>query len=87
VLAVHAQPGAARTEVAGTHGDALKVRIAARAVDGRANDTLRRFLADAFGTPLRNVTLVRGESSRDKVVRIEAPARRPDLAWIGPAHD
>ena len=76
------QPGAARSEVAGLHGDAIKLRLMARAVDGRANAALRAFLADAFGVPVRNVTLVRGAASRDKVVRIEAPMRRPDREWL-----
>ena len=83
MLALHVQPGAARTEVAGRHGDALKVRVAARAVEGKANDALRRYLADAFGVPLRNVVVVQGESNRNKVVRVEAPARRPDQKWLG----
>ena len=82
MLALHVQPGAARTEVAGRHGDALKVRVAARAVEGKANDALRRYLADAFAVPLAKVTLLRGETSREKLVRIEAPARRPDEQWL-----
>ena len=57
VLTLHVQPGAARTEVAGTHGDALKVRLAAPPVDGKANAALVRYLADAFAVPLRDVTL------------------------------
>ena len=81
VLDLHIQPGAARTEVAGRHGDALKVRIAAPPVDGKANAALLRFVADAFGVPLACVTLVRGETTRRKTVRIEAPRRRPDLDW------
>jgi uncharacterized protein (TIGR00251 family) len=81
VLNVHVQPGARRTEVAGLYGAALKLRLAAPAVDGKANAALRAFLADAFDVPLRHVTLVRGETSRDKVVRIEAPVRRPDRDW------
>ena len=81
VLALHVQPGAKRTEVAGVHGTALRIRLAAPPVDGKANAELLRFLADAFGVPLRNVTLVRGETSRAKVVRIEAPLRRPDGGW------
>jgi len=80
-LALHVQPGAKRTEVDGTHGDALKVRLAAPPVDGKANVELLRFLADAFGVPLRSVGLVRGETSRQKVVRIDGPARRPDRDW------
>jgi uncharacterized protein (TIGR00251 family) len=82
ILALHVQPGAARTEVAGMHGDALKVRLAAPPVDGKANATLLRFLADAFAVPLRRVTLVRGETSRQKTVRIDAPAARPDRDWM-----
>jgi uncharacterized protein (TIGR00251 family) len=80
-LTIHAQPGAKRTEVAGVHGGALKIRIASPPVEGKANEELRRFLAEAFGVPLRNVTLVRGETSRRKTTRIVAPALRPDRAW------
>lgn len=84
VLALHVQPGAARTELAGTHGDALKIRLAAPPVDGRANDELLRFLAEAFGVPRANVALLRGPSSRSKVARISAPARYPDgWPWQG----
>jgi uncharacterized protein (TIGR00251 family) len=85
LLALHVQPGASRTEIAGTHGAAgdmrLKLRLAAPPVDGKANAELLRFLAEAFGVPLRCVVLLRGATSRQKSVRIESPARRPDLAW------
>ncbi len=81
VLTLHVQPGARRTEVAGVHGDALRIRLAAPPVDGKANAELVRFLADAFGVPRQQVTLVRGETSRRKVVRIDSPATRPDLQW------
>ena len=85
ILALHVQPGAKRTAVDGTHGEGthqrLKVRLAAPPVDGKANADLLRFLADAFGVPLRNVVLLRGETSRQKVVRVDSPARRPDLDW------
>jgi uncharacterized protein (TIGR00251 family) len=80
-LTLHVQPGAKRTEIAGTHGDALKIRLAAPPVDGNANAELRRYLARAFGVPQRNVTLVRGDSSRQKVVRIARPTVRPDADW------
>jgi len=78
VLTLHVQPGAKWTEVAGLHGNALKIRLAAPPVEGKANAALLRFLAAAFDVPLRNVTLVRGETSREKTVRIEAPARQPE---------
>ena len=80
-LTLHIQPGAKHTEIAGTHGDALKVRLAAPPIAGKANALLLHFLADAFGVPLRNVTLLRGETSRHKVVRIAAPRMRPDREW------
>jgi len=81
VLTLHVQPGAKRTEVAGTHAEALKIRLAAPPVDGKANAELLRFFADAFGVPLRNVTLLRGLSSRAKAVKVANPALRPDANW------
>jgi uncharacterized protein (TIGR00251 family) len=84
-LRLHAQPGAKRTGIAGMHGTGadqrLKIRLAAPAVDGKANAALRAFLAEAFGVALRNVELVRGETGRSKTVRITAPSRRPDRDW------
>jgi uncharacterized protein len=80
-LAIHAQPGAKRSEVAGVHGDSLKIRLAASAVESRANAELIAFLADAFAVPEHAVTLVRGARSRRKIVRIAISGQRPDLAW------
>ena len=80
-LTLHVQPGAKRTEVAGTYGDALKFRLAAPPVDGRANAELLRYIANAFGVPQRNVMLVRGDSSRHKIVRVTCPTLRPDADW------
>jgi len=70
VLAIKAVPGSSRDAVAGWHGDALKVKVRAPALDGRANDALCAFLADTLGLPRRAVTLVRGDKSRQKQVRI-----------------
>ena len=80
-LVVHVVPGARRAGIAGEHGDALKIRLAAPAVEGKANAALVAFLADAFGVSRRQVTIVRGETSRDKRVRIERPLLRPDASW------
>ena len=66
-LHVHAQPGAKRTEFAGLHGDAIKIRVHAPPVDGKANEELIRFLAESFSISASNVTLVRGDKSRTKV--------------------
>lgn len=81
VLSLHVQPGAAHTSVDGEHGDALKLRLAAAPVEGKANAELVRWLAGAFGVPRRNVVLLRGETSRAKVLRIVAPSLRPDRDW------
>ncbi len=63
-------PNAPRNEIAGWLGSALKVKVHAPALEGRANDELLDFLAEALGIPRRNVTLLRGDKSRQKVVRI-----------------
>lgn len=69
-LTLHVQPGAKRTELAGLHGDALKIRLAAPPVEGRANEALLKFIAERFGVPLRQVELKQGGQSRHKVVAI-----------------
>lgn len=65
-MSIYAQPGAKRTEIQGLHGDALKIRVAAPPVEGRANEEIRRFLADMLALPLRDLALVSGEKSRSK---------------------
>lgn len=71
VLRLHVQPGASSTGWGGRHGEqALKLRVAAPPVDGRANQECLRFLARAAGVPKGAVTLLRGGRSRDKTVRI-----------------
>jgi len=80
VLTVHVQPGASSTGYAGLHGDAHKVRLAAPAVDGRANEALVEFLAEAFGARKRDVTIVSGVSARRKVVRVSGARDRPP--WL-----
>lgn len=69
-LRLRAVPNAKRSEFVGRHGDALRVKIAAPALEGRANDELVEFLAEALGVSRRDVTLVSGEKSRDKVVAV-----------------
>jgi uncharacterized protein (TIGR00251 family) len=70
VLELHVQPGAKRSEFAGKHGEWLKVRLAAPAVDNKANQALVEFLAEHYGVPRRNVTIVSGARSRRKRVVI-----------------
>jgi len=77
-LTLHVQPGAKKTEISGLHGDALKIRLAAPPVEGKANAALLAFLAGKFGVALRDVALKQGESSRRKVVSISGPKISPD---------
>lgn len=66
------QPGASRSEIAGRHGERIKVRLTARAVDGKANEALVQFLATHYGVPKRNVRIESGLKSRLKRVVIDA---------------
>lgn len=70
-LRLRVVPNAKRSEVVGAHGDAIKLKIAAPALEGKANEELVEFLAARLGIPRRSVTLVSGEKSRDKVIAIE----------------
>ncbi len=70
-LTLHIQPGAKKTEVAGEHGDALKIRLAAPPVDGKANAALLAFIAERLGVSRSAVTLKSGQASRRKVVEVE----------------
>ena len=78
VIDLHVQPGARSTGFAGMHGERVKVRLAAPAVDNKANQALIEFLAEAFGVPRRNVTIEAGVASRRKTVSIVDAMRTPD---------
>jgi uncharacterized protein (TIGR00251 family) len=69
-LTLHIQPGAKKTEFAGLHGDALKIRLAAPPVDGKANEALLRFVGETLGLPRAAVSLKSGQASRRKVLEI-----------------
>jgi uncharacterized protein (TIGR00251 family) len=69
-IAVKAVPNAPRNEVAGWLGDALKIKVHAPALEGRANDALCEFIAGELGLPKRAVTLAQGDKSRLKLLRI-----------------
>ena len=76
-LRLHLQPKAKKDEFVGPHGDALKIRITAPPVDGKANAHLVKFLAHQFGVSQRQVQIVAGDSSRQKRVAISSPAKLP----------
>jgi len=69
-VTIRVRPGAGRTAVGGEHGGALVVRVAARAVEGQANEAALIALAGAFGVRRRSVTLVTGATSRTKIVDV-----------------
>jgi len=77
-LTLHVQPGAKRSEITGLHGGALKIRLAAPPIEGRANQALMRFIADTFKVTLRQIELLRGAQSRHKMVRIKDSKVEPE---------
>lgn len=72
VLALHIQPGAKQTAIVGLHGEALKVRLAAPPVDGKANAALIDYLAERLGIARSALEIVGGQQARSKRVRIRA---------------
>ncbi len=85
VLVLHTQPGARVTQVMGEHCDALKLRIAAPPVEGRANEALLKWLAGRLGLPLRELNLTAGASSRAKRIALnsELPAAEVVARLLG----
>lgn len=71
ILEVHVQPGAKRSEFAGQHGSRVKIRLAAPAIENRANEALVEFLAGHYRVAKRNVRIASGLKSRDKRVVID----------------
>jgi uncharacterized protein (TIGR00251 family) len=70
-VALRVVPNASKTEVVGRHGDALKVKVASPALEGKANAAILEFIAKTAGVPVRMAVLVAGAKSRDKVVKVE----------------
>lgn len=70
-IVIHVVPRARRTEVAGTHGDAIRIRVAAPPADGAANAALLRFLAEQLRVPASRIRIVAGGTSRRKIIEVE----------------
>jgi uncharacterized protein (TIGR00251 family) len=81
VLALAVAPQAKRTGADGLHDGALRVRLAAPPVDGKANAMLLAWLADALGCPRRDLSLLRGDTARRKWVEIALPPAQV-AAWL-----
>ena len=71
---IHVIPNASRTQADGAHDGALRVRLHAPPVDGKANQALMAWLADTLQIAKRDVTLVRGQTSKRKQLRVSAAA-------------
>jgi uncharacterized protein len=70
-LRFHIVPNARQNKVMGEHGTAIKIKLRAPALEGKANAALRSFLAEELKVSERNIVLERGHKSRDKVIRVE----------------
>jgi uncharacterized protein len=70
-LTLRVQPRSRRNEIAGERAGALLVRVTAPPVDGKANEAVRRLIARRLRVPAGRVSIVRGESSRDKLLEVE----------------
>jgi uncharacterized protein len=68
---VHVVPNAKIDNVVGDYGGAIKIKLRAAAVEGKANSALIRFLAERLKIPQRQIILIRGQKSRDKTIRID----------------
>ncbi|MDQ1362343.1 MAG: uncharacterized protein QG652_203 [Pseudomonadota bacterium] len=79
LISIRVQPRASKDELAEVLGDSLKVRITAPPVDGAANKHLIAFLAKIFKVSKSQVTLISGETGRDKRLRVQAPRQWPEI--------
>ena len=75
IIAVRAQPGARRDEIVGLRDGVLVARVSAPALEGRANQALCRLIARGLGIRRSQVSILRGERARDKLVRVEGIGR------------
>ena len=80
---IHVQPRASKTEIAGWHADAVKIRLKSPPVDGAANDELIHFLAKTIGVSRRDVQITSGATARRKRVKIKGVDQTQVLAAMG----
>ena len=72
LLSLHVIPNAPRTQIVGLHGEALKIRVHAPPVEGKANEEIIRFFAQELGLAKSKLEIASGELSRSKKIRIKA---------------
>lgn len=78
-IAVHIAPNAKRTEVLGVFDDALKIRLQAQPIEGKANDALVKFLAGALDVARSSVTITHGHTNKRKLVEVGARNLAPEM--------
>jgi len=83
VLNVHAVPRSSKNAVQGLYGDAVKVRLQAPPVDGRANEALVCLLGEALDLPPRRITILAGTAGRKKRVLVEGLGEAQVRAKLG----
>jgi hypothetical protein len=83
-LAVRVHPGARKNSVTGVHADAVKIALTAPPVDGKANEALIAFLAEALRLPRARIAIVAGITSRTKTVRITGKSAAEVAATLIP---
>ncbi len=83
-LVLYIQPGAKSTEISGLHAGALKIKLNAPPIEGRANKVLKKFLAKCFNVPSKQVKLIHGEKSRNKIFEIHGSSIHPDELKLSP---
>ncbi|MDR3763499.1 MAG: DUF167 family protein [Acidobacteriota bacterium] len=82
-FAVRVQPRASRNKIAGLMGDAIKLAITAPPVDGKANEAVVEFFAEMFGVSKSSVTIVSGETGRNKVIAVRGVKAEAVRAALG----
>jgi len=82
LLPVRAVPRASKNEIQGVHGDALKVRLQAPPVEGKANQALIRFLSDALDIPRSQLSIASGETGRNKSVLVTGISREELISLL-----
>ncbi|MBI5409974.1 MAG: YggU family protein [Nitrospirae bacterium] len=70
ILKIRVEPRSSRSEIVGQYGDALKVKLTSPPVEGKANRELVEILAKEFGVAKKDVEIISGQGSKNKIVRL-----------------
>ncbi len=78
VLSIHVQPRSSRTGIVGIYDNKLKVKITAAPIDGKANADVYKLFAKLFGVAKSKITIINGQTSRNKNILIQSPKKLPN---------